>query len=152
MFHNYYCKKICKIILLWVIIVSSIYLFEITYRSQFNELELYSGGVYRDTPFFYLPISVILALLVGWISTRFSEEKFVRIISYFVYVFFYICMCIIIADESKQLLGTTWSSQDILFELILNKWYFYVFAIIGLTTLIFLNKLNPSKKQWIKFN
>ena len=140
-------KKLLSIPLFFVAFALPLYLFEMRYRVQFDELELNSGGIYRDAPFFYLPISVLLALVVGWASTRFTRKKIFRLIVIFVYILFYMWMCFFIADESKQLLGFTWSNTEILTELIFSKWYFYVFGSTGLATFIFLNIHHSGKKQ-----
>ncbi|UYO74643.1 hypothetical protein M0220_00320 [Halomonas qinghailakensis] len=139
-------KKSLSILLYFVAFSLPVYLFEITYRSQFSELELNSGGVYRDAPNFYLLLSLILAFLVAWASTQFSRKIVFWFIVIFVNILFYIWMCFFVATESMHLRGTTWPYIDILNYLVLNKWYFYVFGSVGIA-LLFLLPLNSGERQ-----
>ncbi|PRY86282.1 hypothetical protein [Mongoliibacter ruber] len=129
-------KMILFILIYFLAFALPVYLFEITYRSQFTELELNSGGIYRDAPIFYLPLSLFLAYLVNWLSTQISGETAFHFIALIAYSIFYLGMCFFIADESKQLLGTTWAYKEILNDLVLSKWYFYVFGSLGLAFFI----------------
>ena len=125
-------KKILSILLYFVAFALPVYLFEIMFRSQLSELELNSGGIYRDAPFFYIPISVILVLLFSWLSTRFGEKMLFRIIASIVYALFYMWMCFFIAYAYKQLFGTTWQRGEVFSALVLSQWYFYVFGSVGI--------------------
>ena len=124
-------KNLISIPLYFVAFALPVYLFEIMFRSQLSELELNSGGIYRDAPFFYIPISVILVLLFCWLSTRFAEKRWFRIIACFAYVFFYMWMCFFIANAFKHLFGTTWQRGEVFSGLVLSQWYFYIFGGIG---------------------
>ncbi len=130
-------SKFIKYIFLWVSLWLPVYLFEEVFRSQFEAYKL-TGGVYRDAPFIYITLSVLLAGVYGFTQKRLCKYNWYKLLVVTIYSFFFLVMCTQVAWDYRINFGTTWLMNEVFFELVATHWYFYVIGFIGLLLHLFI--------------
>ena len=140
-------SKFIKYIFLWVSLCLPIFVFEVIFRSQFEAYEL-TGGVYRDAPFIYIGLSLLLTIFYGFIPNRLRLLNWYRLVFVFVFCMFFIVMCTQVAWDYRMNFGTTWQWSEVFFELVAPQWYFYAIGFVGLLVHC-LGQINYSKNLQI---
>lgn len=140
-------SKFIKYIFLWVSLWLPIFLFEKVFRSQFEVYEL-TGGVYREAPFIYIALSVLLAGIYGFIHKILCKYNWYKLLVVIIFCIFYVMMCTLVAWDYRINFGTTWLMNEVFFELVATHWYFYTIGFVGLLV-HYLGQINYSKNLQI---
>jgi hypothetical protein len=123
-------KNILIFIFFWATFWLPVFTFEEIYRMQFSAWEL-TGGVYRDAPTIYLPLSLVLSLLLFWLLPKLKWRVFMMVVLGVFYFLFYTYMCTQVAWDYRVNYGNTWLWNEVFFELVAVHWYFYVLGVMG---------------------
>lgn len=120
-----------KIILgsfLWVSAVLPIYFFQEVFKLQIDDFT----GLYDDSIISISFLYWFFVVFYLWLSPKYFQKKFYKSIIAVVYIVFYILSCTAIGRDYCSNFGNTWNYLEILLELIMDKWYFYIFGMLGL--------------------
>lgn len=114
--------------LLWGSSIVSIYFFQEVFKLQITDLT----GLYDNSIVVILFVYWFFVALYLWLSPRYFQNKIYKSIIAVVYIVFYILSCTAIGWDYRSNFGNTWTYLEIFLELVIDKWYFYIFGIFGL--------------------
>lgn len=138
--------KIILGFLLWVSAVLPIYFFQEVFKLQIDDFT----GLYDNSIILISFLYLFFMALYLWLSPKYFHKKIYKLIIAVVYIVFYILSCTAVGFDYRINFGSTWQYSEVLLELVVNKWYFYMFGMLGLIfhfifqRLIYKNRLNSN--------
>jgi hypothetical protein len=114
--------------LLWGSAVLPIYFFQEVFKLQIDDF----AGLYDNSIIFISFLYWFFVALYLWLSPKYFQKKIYKSIIVVMYIIFYILSCTAIGFDYCVYFGNTWRYSEVLLELIINKWYFYIFGMLGL--------------------